>query len=106
MGRFKFSQKGVVKYLQLNPNHPKAYFVLGEIFNQKGEKEDIEKSIDYYKRSIAVGSSYPEPYRELGLIYYKQGEKILAKEFFQQYLSLSIDAPDRQYIEHYMKQID
>lgn len=106
LGRFTFSQKGVEKYLQLNPNHPEAYFVLGEIFSQKGEKEDIEKSIDYYKKSIAVDSSYPEPYRELGLIYYKQGEKTLAKEFFQQYLSLSMDAPDRQYIEYYMKQID
>ena len=106
LGRFKFSQKGVEKYLQLNPNNPKAYFVLGEIFNQKGKKGDIEKSIDYYKKSIAVDSSYPEPYRELGLIYYKQGEKIFAKEFLQQYLSLSMDAPDRQYIEYYMKQIE
>jgi predicted Zn-dependent protease len=106
LGRFTFSQKGVEKYLRLNPNHPKAYFVLGEIFNQKGEKGDIEKSIDYYKKSIDVDSSYQEPYRELGLIYYKQGKKILAKEFFQQYLSLSMDAPDRQYIEYYMKQID
>lgn len=106
LGRFKFSQKGIEKYIKLNPNHPKAYFVLGEILNQKREKGDIEKSIDYYKKSIAVDSTYPEPYRELGLIYFKQGEKILAKEFFQQYLSLSIDAPDRQYIEYYLKQID
>ena len=80
--------------------------MLGEIFNQKGEKGDVEKSIDYYKKSIAFDLSYPEPYRELGLIYYKHGEKVLAKEFFQQYLSLSMDAPDRQYIEYYMKQID
>lgn len=106
LGRFKFSQKGVEKYLQLNPNQPKAYFVLGEIFNREGEKGDIEKSIDYYKKSIAVDPSYPEPYRELGLIYYKQREKILAKEFLQQYLSLSLNAPDRQYIEYYMKQIE
>ena len=105
LGRFKFAQKGVEKYLQLNPNQPKAYFVLGEIFNQKGEKGDIEKSIDYFKKSIAIDSTFSESYRELGLIYYKKGAKMLAKEFFQHYLSLSTDAPDRQYIEYYMKQI-
>ncbi len=106
LGRFKFSQKGVEKYLQLNSNQPKAYFVLGEIFNRDGEKGDIEKSIDYYKKSIAVDPAYPEPYRELGIVYYKQGEKVLAREFFQQYLSLSLQAPDRQYIESYLKQIE
>ena len=105
LGRFKFAQKGVEKYLQLNPNQPKAYFELGEIFKQKGEKEDIQKSIDYYKKSIAIDSTFADPYRELGLIYYKRKEAVLAKEYLQQYLSLSTHAPDRQYIEYYMKQI-
>ena len=106
LGRFGFAQKGAEKYLQLKPNHPKAYFVLGEIFNREGEKGDVEKAIDYYKKSIAADSSYPEPYRELGLIYYKRGEKLPARAFFQQYLSLSSNAPDRPYIEYYLKQIE
>lgn len=106
LGRFKFSQKGVEKYLQLNPDQSKAYFVLGEIFNREGEKGDIKKSIEYYNKSIAVDPSYPEPFKELGLIYYKQGDKPLARKFLQQYLSLSLNAPDRKYIEYYMKQIE
>jgi predicted Zn-dependent protease len=106
LGRFEFAQEGVKKYLQISPDQAKAYYVLGEIFNQKGEEGGIEKSIDFFEQSIAIDPSFPEACRELGLIYYKKGDKSLAKKYLQQYLSLSQDAPDKLYIEHYLKQLD
>jgi len=37
------------------------------------------------------------------MIYYKQGEKFLAKKYFELYLSLYPKAPDKAYIEEYLK---
>ena len=79
---------------------------MGEIFNQRGEKGDIEKSIAFYKKSVAIDPSYPEANRELGLVYYKQGDKTFAKKFLQKYLSLSSQASDKLYIEYYLKQLE
>jgi len=106
LGRFKQAQEVINKYLTLAPQEARAYYVLGEIFNQKGGEGDVEKSIGYYKKSIDIDPSYPEAYRELGIVYYKKGEKSLAKMYLNQYLSLSLQAPDKQYIEYYLEQLE
>ena len=93
------------KYLQLNQNHHKAYYLLGEIYNREGEQGDIGRSISYYQKSISINSFYPDPYRELGLVYYKQEKKALARKYFEEYLNLSTEAQDIEYIKLYLQQI-
>lgn len=105
LGRYEFAEKGVEKYLQLNQNNHKAYYLLGEIYNRELENGDIDRSISYYQKSISINSSYPDPYRELGLIYYKQEKKTLAKQYFEEYLNLSTEAQDVEYIKFYLQQI-
>ncbi len=103
-GRFNIAKNGVEKYLGLNPNDAKAYCLLGEVFRQKGEEGDMEKAKEYYQKAISNDAVYPESYRGMGLIFFKQGEKIKARYYLEQYLSLSEDASDRGYIEEYIKQ--
>lgn len=103
-GRFKIAQKGVEKYLTKKPNDARAYYLLGEIFRQKGEEGDIEKAKEHYQKAISIDPSYPVLYKGIGLIYFKQGEKLLAKKSFELYLSLSRNTLDRAYIEEYIKQ--
>jgi predicted Zn-dependent protease len=103
-GRFKIAQRGAEKYQGLKPNDAKAYYLLGEIFRQKGEEGDMEKAKEHYQNSISIDPFYPEPYKGIGLIYYKQGDKLLAKKSLELYLSLSRNALDRAYIEEYIKQ--
>jgi predicted Zn-dependent protease len=103
-GRFKIAQKGIEKYLDIKPDDAKAYCILGEIFRQRGEEGDTEKAKENYKKAISIDSTYPYPYKGIGLIYYKQGEKCLAKESFELYLTLSPQVLDRAYIEEYIKQ--
>ena len=103
-GRFKIAQKGIEKYLAIKPDDAKAYCILGEIFRQRGEEGDTEKAKENYKKAISIDSTYPYPYKGIGLIHYKQGEKCLAKESFELYLTLSPQVLDRAYIEEYIKQ--
>jgi predicted Zn-dependent protease len=105
-GRFKIAERGVEKYLTIKPNDPKAYCLWGEITRQKTEKGDLEKAKVHYEKAISIDPSYPDSHRGMGLIHYKQGEKILAKKYLEQYLLLSSEATDRAYIQEYIKQCD
>lgn len=103
-GRFFTAERGVEKYLTIKPKDARAYFLLGEVFRQRAKEEDTRKAKAYYKRAISIDPSYPDPHKGIGLIYYKEGEKTLAKKFFESFLSLSPRAPDRTYIQEYLKQ--
>jgi predicted Zn-dependent protease len=101
-GRFKIAQQAVENYIAIKQNDAKAYYLLGEIYRQKGGREDFEKPKEYYQRAVSLDPSYPDPYKGLGLIYLRQGEKTLAKNSFETYLLLSPQASDRGHIENYI----
>jgi predicted Zn-dependent protease len=102
-GRFNMAKRGAEKYLSIKPDDARAYYLLGEIHRQKGEKDDSEKAKENYEKAISLDPSFPDSYKGLGMIYYKQGEKFLAKKYFELYLSVYPEAPDKAYIEEYLK---
>ena len=101
-GRFSTAQRGAKKYLRIKPNDPRAYYLLGEISRQRKKQNDVDRAKAYYKKALSIEPSYPAPLRAIGLLYYKEGKKILAKISFESYLSLSPHAPDKAYIEQYL----
>ena len=103
-GRFYSAQRGAKKYLKTKPNDPRAYYLLGEISRQRKKRNDADTAKAYYKKALSIKPSYPDPLRAIGLLYYKEGKKTLAKRSFESYLSLSPRAPDKAYIKHYLQQ--
>jgi regulator of sirC expression with transglutaminase-like and TPR domain len=59
-----------------------------------------------YRRSAELDPQAPEPYRQLGLLYYQQRLPDRAREAFQQYLALKPDAPDAKRIKEYLVELD
>jgi predicted Zn-dependent protease len=105
VGRFKVAQRGAKKYLTMRPNDPKAYCVLGEICRQRREEGDTKKAKEHYQKAISIDQSYPDAHKGIGLIYYKEGERTLAKKSLELYLSLSPQASDRAYVEEYIEKL-
>ena len=103
IGRFLVAQKGVEKYLLLNPNDAGAHYLLGEIFRQHGRQGDIKTAIRQYQEAIKLDPLFPEPHKAMGLTYFKEGERHLAQKFFESCLLLSPDAPDKAYIQGYLQ---
>jgi len=103
-GRFKKARRAADNRRELYPNDAKVYYLLGKIETQERGDNGIERAINNYKKAISFDPSFPEPYRELGLIYLKQNNKGHATDFFKQYLSLSGETNDRAYVEEYLKQ--
>ena len=102
-GRFLIAQRTVEKFLARIPDDAGAYFLLGEILRQRGRQDDAAAVIRYYEKSISLNPSLPEPHKAMGLIHYKDGEKSLAKKYFESCLLLAPDTIDKAYIQGYLK---
>ncbi len=103
MGRFSFAEEAIIKFLRHRPHSAKGHYSLGELFRQRGEDGDREKAEREYQLAIQYDPSHPDPYKRLGLFYYKQGKKEKAKPQFEKYLSLVPDANDIEYIKKYLQ---
>jgi beta-barrel assembly-enhancing protease len=103
LGRFEIARKTVGKYLQTRSDDARAYFLYGEILRQRGRPDDAKTAADYFKKSIALDPSLPDPHKAMGLILYKKGEKHLAKKYFESCLRLSPNDSDSAYIRRYLK---
>lgn len=106
IGRFYAARRSVEAYLLRNHDDANAYYLLGEIFRQQGNHNDTEKAIKQYEKAIALDPLFPAPHKAMGLMYYKEGERHLAKKFFESCLLLSPNAPDKAYIQGYLKRCD
>ena len=102
-GKFFIAQSTVKKYLTINPDDAQAYFLLGEIFRQRGWKNDAAAAINNYEKSISLNPSFAESHKAMGLIHYKDGEKRRAKKYFESCLLLSPNTADKAYIQGYLK---
>jgi len=102
-GRFFVAQRTVEKFLAVKPNDARAYFLLGEIFRQRGRQDDATTAIKNYEKSISLNPSFAEPHKAMGLIHFKDGEKLLAKKYFESCLLLAPDTTDKAYIQGYLK---
>jgi len=101
-GRFVAAERGARKYAGLDPTAARGPFLLGELSRQRGAEGAAEAALAEYRRAVALDAAYPEPYRSIGLVLYKRGDKAAAREAFEKYLSLAPQATDRAYIEQYI----
>jgi predicted Zn-dependent protease len=104
LGRFQAARRGIEKSLQGKPDDSRAFFLLGEIYRQQGQAIDTHNAIKNYNRAITLDPNYAAPHKAIGLIHYKKGHHVLAKKFFESCLQLSPNAPDKAYIQGYLKQ--
>lgn len=85
---------------------PEAGYFLGEAYRLRNNEGDLELAKREYTLSIELAPQFAPPYRALGLLHYRRGEKTLAAPLFKRYLDLAPSAPDREYVEAYLKDAD
>jgi uncharacterized protein HemY len=102
-GRYESARKGAEKYLDLDEKDARVYYLMGEIFKLKGGAVPDNKMIGFYEKAIALDPVYPEPYRAIGLLHYKDEKWGLAKKAFESYLAVSPHNQDRAYILEYLE---
>ena len=80
---------------------PAASYYLGEAYRLRGEEKDPELSLAAYQKALRQAPEFAPTYRAMGLHYMKHDRPQQAAHFFDRYLEMRPDAPDRGYIEHY-----
>jgi predicted Zn-dependent protease len=104
IGRYSAARRSVEKYLRLHPRDAHAYYLLGEIFRQRDGELDAKRALTHYRKAITFDSSYAEPHKAIGIIHFKEGQRVLARKYFESCLLLAPDTPDKAYIQGYIKQ--
>lgn len=83
---------------------PEAAYFLGEAYRLRGNEGDLALAEREYTLALELAPGFAPSYRALGLLLYKRGEKQRSAPLFRRYLELAPDAPDRAYVEHYLKE--
>lgn len=102
-GRYESALRGADKFLYITGGDAKGHFLRGETLRQRNGTGDGDQAVEEYRRAISSNAFYPEPYRALGLIHYKKSEKVEARKYLEKYLALNPGAPDRPYVEGYIR---
>jgi len=106
MGRLDLAQKTIERALKLKPDHSKTHYLLGEVYRQKGQPDNLTIAVEEYRQAIQFDGRFAGPHRGLGMIRMKEGDPQSAKQEFQTYLSLDPQAEDKGYIEQYLQDLN
>jgi predicted Zn-dependent protease len=82
---------------------PQAQYYLGEAYRLRGQEGDVKLAEAAYVKSIEVAPEFAPSYRALGVLRLKANHYADAQKYLDRYLELAPDAPDRKYVESYLK---
>jgi predicted Zn-dependent protease len=113
-GRFNLARTQLDRVLALTPRDPIAHLYYGDLYRIQAQRARalpdketlVRQAIDQYTQAAALDPKYPDPFRQLGFLYYQQNERGRAREAFQAYLALKPDASDARRIKEYLLELD
>lgn len=84
---------------------PEAAFYLGEAYRLRNGTGDLDNAEREFRALMLKRPEYAPPYRALGLLRLSRGDKVEAGRLLQRYVELAPAAPDRGYVEYYLKEL-
>ncbi len=93
--RFKTAAAMFEKALAAKDNDPVLHYYLGKIaLETESGPEASKRAIGHFVAAIKANEAFADAYREMGLAYYKMGDRKTAIEAFERYLALNPHASD------------
>jgi len=113
-GRFKLAQAQLDRVAAITPKDPTLHLYYGDLYRLQSQrargaadKDDFaRKALEHYERSADLDPAFPDPFRQLGFLYYQQKDTDRAREAFRKYLALKPDAPDAKRIREYLVELE
>lgn len=103
---FAGSQIVLEQLLAGNPNSGELHFFQGELYRLAEEEGYREQAIAAYRKAIGLAGAPPAVHRELGLLYWDEGQDEEAGQALEAYLAADPKATDRLMIESYILQLN
>jgi len=113
-GRFARARRQLDRVLVLAPEDPVVHLYYGDLHRLEAQRANdgrdqallLAQSREAYERAARLDPAYPDPFRQLGFLYYQSKENDKAMEAFRKYLALRPDAPDARRVEEYVVELD
>ena len=114
LGRLRTAGAELGKVLSLTPNDPVAHFLDGQIAEKQAAEAKERAAIDgledraiaAYEEAIRLDPRYADPYRAIGILRHRSGDKEKALAAFHRYLELRPEAPDAQQVKDYILELE
>lgn len=103
MGRAKSALIMLDDPLYLAELPPQAQYYLGEAYRLRGEAGDLKRAEQAYLQAVQTAPDFAPSYRALGAMYLKANHFVDAQKYLERYLELAPEAPDRKYVESYLR---
>src|SRR5262245_25392068 len=114
LGRFALAEAQLGRVLLATPNDPVAHLYYGDLHRLRAQRTknaadrtaDAQRAQERYERAAALDPTYPDPWRQLGYLYFQQKDRGRARTAFEKYIELKPDAPDARRIKEYLTELD
>ncbi len=113
-GRFGLAKAQLDRVLRLAPEDPTTHLYVGDLYRLQAQraKNPADKPLllgqarEAYERAAQLDATFPDPFRQLGLLYYQSKDPEKAMAAFRAYLGLKPDAPDARRIKEYLVELE
>ena len=113
-GRFGLAKAQLDRVLPLAPKDPTTHLYYGDLYRLQAQRAKnpadkpalVAQALEAYDRAAALDPTYPDPFRQLGFLYYQSKQTEKSKEAFRKYLALKPDAPDARRIKEYLVELE
>jgi tetratricopeptide (TPR) repeat protein len=110
VGRFRAAQDQLDRALVAAPDDARTHLLLGELYRLRGqrargaaERDELARhALHAYERAAGLDPALRDVARQIGLLYYQQGQLAHAREAFARYLASHPDAPDAARVREYL----
>jgi predicted Zn-dependent protease len=97
----KVAEREIAKFMKNYPSDPRGPYFEGKLLLSK-KKPDEAGALALFTKSMAMDANFAEVQKEVGIFYYRKGEKEKARPYFRKYLEINPGAKDIEYIRGYL----
>ena len=113
-GRFGLAKSQLDRVLPLAPKDPTTHLYYGDLYRLQAQRAKnpadkpalVAQALQAYDRAAALDPTYPDPFRQMGFLYYQSKQTEKSQEAFRKYLALKPDAPDARRIKEYLVELE
>jgi beta-barrel assembly-enhancing protease len=113
-GRFGLAKAQLDRVLPLAPKDPTTHLYYGDLYRLQAQRAKnpydkpllVAQALQAYEQAAALDATFPDPFRQMGFLYYQSRQSDKAKEAFRKYLALKPDAPDSRRIKEYLVELE
>jgi beta-barrel assembly-enhancing protease len=108
-GRFELARRQLDRALAADPDDPIAHLLYGDLLRLASQRaadgarsEGVRQAAERYRRAAELDPGYAEPFRQLGLLYYQEGDVAGTRAAFERYLAVKPTAADAPRVREYL----